>query len=77
MLAVRRSLRNSDRLIRPSLSMSASSSNGSMDPFKPVCCTSKKIQSENAITLTVSIVQLLVSFVVCLGKCIYTSSPWL
>lgn len=37
MLAVRRSLRNSERLILPSLSMSASSSSGSIDPFKPVC----------------------------------------
>ena len=48
MLAVRRSLRNSDKLIRPSLSMSASSSNGSMDPFKPVCCTSEENHGENA-----------------------------
>jgi hypothetical protein len=47
MLAVRRSLRNSDRLILPSLSMSASSSSGSIDPFKPVCCILKENRSEN------------------------------
>ena len=38
MLAFLRSLRNSGKLIFPSLSMSASSSSGSMDPFIPVCC---------------------------------------
>ena len=38
MLAFLRSLRNSGKLILPSLSMSASSSSGSMDPFIPVCC---------------------------------------
>ena len=47
MLAVRRSLRNSDRLIFPSLSMSASSSSGSIDPFKPVCCILKENLNEN------------------------------
>lgn len=41
MLAVRRSFRNSDKLILPSLSKSASSSNGSIDPFSPVCCVIK------------------------------------
>nr|GMD58178.1 hypothetical protein Iba_chr11fCG3060 [Ipomoea batatas] len=34
-LAVLKSLRNSDKLIFPSLSMSASSRSGSMEPFKP------------------------------------------
>ena len=38
MLAVFKSLRNSSRLILPSLSMSASSRRGSMEPFIPVCC---------------------------------------
>lgn len=38
-LAVLRSLRNSDKLIFPSLSMSASSSSGSIEPFRPVCCS--------------------------------------
>lgn len=38
MLAVFRSLRNSNRLIFPSLSMSVSSRSGSMEPLKPVCC---------------------------------------
>lgn len=41
MLAVLKSLRNSDRLIFPSLSMSASSSKGSMDPRNPMCCNNK------------------------------------
>ena len=42
MLAVLKSRRNSGRLIFPSLSMSASSSNGSMEPLKPVCYKQKK-----------------------------------
>lgn len=37
-LAVLKSLRNSDMLIFPSLSISASSRSGSMEPLKPVCC---------------------------------------
>lgn len=37
MLAVLKSLRNSGKLIFPSLSMSASSSSGSIEPFSPVC----------------------------------------
>lgn len=41
MLAVLKSLRNSERLILPSLSISASSRSGSMEPFKPVCCKKK------------------------------------
>ncbi|KAM0067801.1 hypothetical protein Hdeb2414_s0002g00065581 [Helianthus debilis subsp. tardiflorus] len=35
------SLRNSDKLILPSLSISASSRSGSIEPFKPVCCKSQ------------------------------------
>lgn len=38
MLAVLSSLRNSDKLIFPSLSMSASSRSGSIEPLSPVCC---------------------------------------
>lgn len=41
-LAVLRSLRNSDKLIFPSLSMSASSSSGSSEPLRHVCCGSIK-----------------------------------
>lgn len=42
MLAVLKSLRNSERLIFPSLSMSASSRRGSIDPFSPVCWIAEK-----------------------------------
>lgn len=42
MLAVLRSLRNSDKLIFPSLSMSASSRSGSSEPLKHVCCNDKE-----------------------------------
>ena len=43
MLAVFRSLRNSSKLIFPSLSMSTSSNSGSMEPFRPVCCSYRNI----------------------------------
>ena len=39
-LAVLKSLRNSCKLILPSLSMSASLRIGCIDPFKPACCRS-------------------------------------
>ena len=44
MLAVLSSLRNSDRLILPSLSISASSRSGSIEPFRPVCCQKRSLK---------------------------------
>lgn len=46
MLAVLKSLRNSGKLIFPSLSMSASSKSGSMEPFSPVCYNKQYIQPQ-------------------------------
>lgn len=45
-LAVLRSLRNSDKLILPSLSMSASSRSGSIEPLRPVCWCHQRIQAQ-------------------------------
>lgn len=42
MLAVLRRRRNSDKLIFPSLSMSASSNSGLIEPLSPVCCRENK-----------------------------------